>query len=124
MVLVVHCTSREDSDINEIGCIWVEITFHQNAKLLNGLLYRPPYSSTVSGGLTELSVDIAFDTNTSNSIITGKFMQSYICSQTSHSCRQYGLTECIKQAMNFPEHLLSIIDLILYPLKILKLNIT
>lgn len=40
-------------------------------------------------------------------------MQSYICSRTSHSCRQYGLTECIKQAMNFPEHFSVIIDLIL-----------
>lgn len=82
MVLGVHCTPREDSDINGIGCIWAEVTFDRKPTLLNGLFYRPPDSSTVSGGLTELSVDIAFDTNTSNIIITGVFNLSS-CNPTS-----------------------------------------
>ena len=68
----VLCRRRNDLELPNIECVWVEVSF-QNKKHLIGTFYRPPHSPNATFPCTEDSIGLAFDSNIQNILITGDF---------------------------------------------------
>ena len=81
-----------------------------------GTLYRAPISSIDVHNKIESSIDLAFDTNIPNIVITGGFNYNY----SNISCRRkatslfdpYGLVQLIDEPTHFTETSDSLLDLL------------
>ena len=89
----------------------------KNKTVLLGTFYRAPNSSIDVHNKIESSIDLAFDTNIPNIIITGDFNYNYsnISSRRKATSLfdQYGLVQLIDEPTHFTEPSDSIIDLLL-----------
>ena len=99
-----------------VESVWLEIRLKNKAVLL-GTFYRAPNSSIDVHNKIESSIDLAFDTNIPNIIITGDFNYNYsnISSRRKATSLfdQYGLVQLIDEPTHFTETSDSIIDLLL-----------
>ena len=68
----LHVRRRNDMEIQNIECVWLEITTH-NKKVLIGTFYRPPNSPNDTMAHIENSVGLAVDTNIQDIFILGDF---------------------------------------------------
>ena len=68
----LYSRRRNDLELPDIECIWIEINTH-NRKQLIGTFYRPPNSDNTVLATIEDSIGLAFDTNMQNILITGDF---------------------------------------------------
>ena len=68
----IYSCMRNDIELPNIECVWVEMMVH-NRKQLLGTFYRPPNSPNVVMTSIEDSIGLAFDTNIQNILITGDF---------------------------------------------------
>lgn len=68
----ISAERRADLEIPTVECVWIEIIV-QGQKYIYGTLYRPPYSPTSLWEDIELSLDLAYNTNITNIIITDDF---------------------------------------------------
>ena len=66
---------RNDIEIQNLECVWIEITTH-NKKVLVGTFYRPPNSPNDTMAHIENSVGLAVDTNIQDILILGDFIIS------------------------------------------------
>ena len=73
----MSCKRRLDLEIDRVECIWLEILL-KNKSVLFGLFYRPPNSPASLLDDIETSLDLAFDTNIHNRIVTGDFNLNYL----------------------------------------------
>lgn len=107
---------RNDLELRDVECIWVEILTH-NKKVLIGTFYRPPNSHSMTLTSIENSVGLAIDTNIENILITGDFNLDMRTDRSSRKisdiCQQYSLSQIISEPTHFTETSSSLIDLIL-----------
>ena len=68
----IPCKRRLDLEIHGLECIWLEIKL-KNKTILLSLVYRPPNSPAQTLADIENSIDLAYDTNIGNIVITGDF---------------------------------------------------
>ena len=61
----LYSRRRNDLELPDIECIWIEINTH-NRKQLIGTFYRPPNSDNTVLATIEDSIGLAFDTNMQN----------------------------------------------------------
>ncbi|MCG7881047.1 MAG: hypothetical protein JAY96_05605 [Candidatus Thiodiazotropha endolucinida] len=111
----IACKRRHDLEIDRIECIWLEITLKAKSLLL-GLFYRPPNSPACTLDDIETSIDLAFDSNIQNIIVTGDLNLNYLnesCRRKIHSLfRPYDLKQLIQEPTHFTESSSSLIDLV------------
>lgn len=111
-----HSKRRADLEMNNIECIWLEITI-QHRKLLIGTFYRPPNSTNEILTSIENSIGLAYDTNIHNVLVTGDFnfdmLKDNPSSKVLNICQYFGLENLIKEPTHFTEHSSSLIDLFL-----------
>ena len=112
----IPCKRRTDLEVDGVESVWLEIRLKNKAVLL-GTFYRAPNSSIDVHNKIESSIDLAFDTNIPNIIITGDFNYNYsnISSRRKATSLfdQYGLVQFIDEPTHFTETSDSIIDLLL-----------
>ena len=58
----LHMRRRNDLEMQNLECVWIEITTHDK-KVLIGTFYRPPNSPNDTIAHIETSVGLATDTN-------------------------------------------------------------
>ena len=107
---------RQELELPQLECIWVEISLHNRKELL-GTFYRPPSANNLVYSSIEDSIGLAFDTNISNITITGDFNLE-ISKQASYRkindlCQHFNLEQIISEPTNYTENSMSIIDLFL-----------
>ena len=68
----LHVRRRNDMEIQNLECVWIEIKTH-NKKVLIGTFYRPPNSPNDTMAHIENSVGLADDTNIQDILILGDF---------------------------------------------------
>ena len=111
----VFSRRRNDLELPNIECIWIEITVHHR-KFLLGTFYRPPNSPAQTLSSIEDSIGLAFDSNINDVFITGDFnldtLKNTSNQKSSAICQQFGVTQMIVEPTHFTEHSSSIIDLI------------
>ena len=112
----VFSRRRNDLELPNIECIWIEITVHHR-KFLLGTFYRPPNSPAQTLSSIEDSIGLAFDSNINDVFITGDFNLDTLKNTSNQNisaiCQQFGVTQMIVEPTHFTEHSSSIIDLIL-----------
>lgn len=97
--------------------VWIEIVV-QGQKYLYGTSYRPPNSPASLWDDIELSLDLAYNTNITNIIITGDFnanlfVSNSISNRVLDMFRMYGMSQCIStEPTHFTEHSSSLLDII------------
>ena len=67
-----HSRQRNDLELRNVECVWVEILI-KNKPVLIGTFYRPPNSNALVLSDIETSIDLAHDTGIKDIIITGDF---------------------------------------------------
>ena len=111
----VFSRRRNDLELPNIECIWIEITVHHR-KFLLGTFYRPPNSPAQTLSSIEDSIGLAFDSNINDVFITGDFnldtLKNTSNQKISAICQQFSVTQMIVEPTHFTEHSSSIIDLI------------
>ena len=111
----ISCKRRLDLEIDRIECIWLEISLKSKSVLL-GLFYRPPNTPASVLDDIETSIDLAFDTNISNIIITGDFNLNYLIESSRRKImsvfQPYNLKQLIQEPTHITELSSSLIDLI------------
>ena len=111
----VFSRRRNDLELPNIECIWIEITVHHR-KFLLGTFYRPPNPPAQTLSSIEDSIGLAFDSNINGVFITGDFnldtLKNTSNQKISAICQQFGVTQMIVEPTHFTEHSSSIIDLI------------
>ena len=109
------CRRRNDLELPNIECVWVEVSF-QNKKHLIGTFYRPPNSPNATFSCIEDSIGLAFDSNIQNILITGDFNLDILKENSNRKinylCQQYNFDQLINEPTNFTENSSSLIDLI------------
>ena len=102
----IPCKRRTDLEVDGVESVWLEIRLKNKAVLL-GTFYRAPNSSIDVHNKIESSIDLAFDTNIPNIIITGDFNYNYsnISSRRKATSLfdQYGLVQLIDEPTHFTE---------------------
>ena len=68
----IPCKRRSDLEIDGVECIWLEIKLKAKIVLLS-VFYRPPNSPAQTLIDIENSIDLAYDSNIGNIMITGDF---------------------------------------------------
>ena len=110
----VFSRRRNDLELPNIECIWIEITVHHR-KILLGTFYRPPNSPAQTLSSIEDSIGLAFDSNINDVFITGDFtldtLKNTSNQKNSAICQQFSVTQMIVEPTHFTEHSSSIIDL-------------
>jgi hypothetical protein len=106
---------RLDLELNDIECIWLELSVVKK-KILFSIMYRPPNSSANYLNSLNDSINLAYDTGIKDIIITGDFNLNVLHAPSQRKintlCQQYGLTQIIEEMTHYTEHSSSIIDLI------------
>ena len=72
----IPCKQRTDLEVDGVESVWLEIRL-KNKTVLLGTFYRAPNSSIDVHNKIESSIDLAFDINIPNIIITGDFNYSH-----------------------------------------------
>ena len=111
----LYSRRRNDLQLPDIECIWIEINTH-NRKQLIGTFYRPPNSDNTVLASIEDSISLAFDTNMQNILITGDFnldTQKQVSNKKIIDiCLQLNLKQLITEPTHYTETSSSIIDLL------------
>ena len=111
----VFSCRRNDLELPNIECIWIEITVHHR-KILLRTFYRPPNSPAQTLSSIEDSIGLAFDSNINDVFITGDFnldtRKTTSYQKISTICQQFSVTQMIVEPTHFTGHFSSIIDLI------------
>ena len=111
----IPCKRRLDLEIEGLECIWLEIKL-KNKTILLSLVYRPPNSPAQRLTDIENSIDLAYDTNIRNIVITGDFNLNYLDASSKRKItsvfNQYNLTQLIQEPTNFTENSSSLLDLV------------
>lgn len=112
----IHFKRREDLEIRDIECLWIEIS-NNRKHILFGLFYRPPNSDRDYFTNIEDSIALASDTGISDIIVTGDFNYNILNPATSRKidslCTQFSLFQSISQCTHFTENSSSLIDILL-----------
>ena len=114
----VFSRRRNDLELPNIECIWIEITVHHHnhRKFLLGTFYRPPNFPAQTLSSIEDSIGLAFDSNINDVFITGDFnldtLKNTSNQKMSAICQQFSVTQMIVEPTHFTDHSSSIIDLI------------
>ena len=112
----VHSRRRQDIELPNIECLWIEVSTH-NKKILLGTFYRPPNATTDVLSSIEDSISLAYDTNIRNILITGDFNLDILKltsnKKVSDLCQHYNLLQLINEPTHHTESSSSIIDLFL-----------
>ena len=112
----IPCKRRDDLELNNIECLWVEINV-RNKKLLVGTFYRPPNSNALVFSNIENSIGMAVDTGIADIIIHGDFNINILNEQPTRKitelCQQYNFSQLINEPTNYTESSSSIIDLLM-----------
>ena len=107
---------RQDLELPNIECVWVEIKSHSR-KLLIGTFYRPPRSPVATFNAIEDSIGMAIDTNAYEILVTGDFNINMADDRSNtkikNLCQEYNLSQLISDSTHFTEISQSTIDLIL-----------
>ena len=111
----LHVRRRNDIEIQNLECVWIEITTH-NKKVLIGTFYRPPNSPNDTMAHIENSVGLAVDTNIQDILILGDFnldiLKQLPSRKINNVCQYFGLDQLISEPTHFTETSSSVIDLI------------
>ena len=111
----LHCKRRDDLEIQNIESVWIEIA-NSHKRILVGLFYRPPNSTSQLFSNIEDSTGLAVDTGINDIILTGDFnlnMNSNTSLRKNESiCSQFSLYQSINEPTHFTERSSSIIDLL------------
>ena len=112
----IYSCRRNDIELPDIECVWVEVITHNNKQLM-ATFYRPPKSNNAIISTIEYSIGLAFDTNIKNILITGDFNFDTLEQDSSKTiidlCQHYNLKQLINEQTNFTETSSTIIDLFL-----------
>ena len=112
----VHSRRRQDIELPNIECLWIEVSTH-NKKILLGTFYRPPNATPDVLSSIEDSISLAYDTNIRNILITGDFNLDILKltsnKKVSDLCQHYNLLQLINEPTHQTESSSSIIDLFL-----------
>ena len=107
---------RNDLEIPNIECVWVE-HFSHGKKLLVGTFYRPPNSTAAIFTAIEDPIGLATDTNAYDILITGDFNLDMTDIRSNKKindlCQEYNLSQNISEHTHFTENSRSLIDLIM-----------
>lgn len=110
----LHSKRRNDLELQNIECIWVEVLVQQH-KILIGTFYRPPNSTNEVLSTIENSIGLAVDTNIQNILITGDF--NFDMAKPNKKIldlfQYFGLENLITEPTHYSENTSSIIDLFL-----------
>ena len=102
----LHVRRRNDIEIQNLECVWIEITTH-NKKVPTGTFYRPPNSSNDT---------LADDTNIQDILILGDFnldiLKQLPSRKINNVCQYFGLDQLISEPTHFTETSSSVKDLI------------
>ena len=111
----LHVRRRNDIEIQNLECVWIEITTH-NKKVLIGTFYRPPNSPNDTMAHIENSEGLAVDTNIQDILILGDFnldiLKQLPSRKINNVCQYFGLDQLISEPTHFTETSSSVIDLI------------
>ncbi|MEW8548321.1 MAG: endonuclease/exonuclease/phosphatase family protein, partial [Candidatus Thiodiazotropha sp.] len=111
----LHTRRRNDLEMQNLECVWVEITTHHK-KILIGTFYRPPNSPNDTMAQIENSIGLATDTNIQDILIMGDFnldiTKQLPCRKINNICQYFGLDQLISESTHFTETSSSVIDLI------------
>ena len=112
----IPCKRRQDLELVNIECLWVEINI-KSKKMLVGTFYRPPNSNSLVFSDIENSIGMAVDTSIADIVILGDFNLNVLNAQSARKitelCHQYNLSQLISEPTNFTESSSSVNDLIL-----------
>ena len=112
----IYATRRTDLELNDIECIWIEVSLN-NKKLLIGTFYRPPTSKPPTLKSIENSIGLACDTDINDILIVGDFNLDILKHASGNKinsiCQQFNLHNLIQEPSHFTEIFSSIIDLVL-----------
>ena len=111
----IPCKRRSDLEIYGVECIWLEIKLKAKIVLLS-VFYRPPNSPAQTLIDIENSIDLAYDSNIGNIMITGDFNLNYLDDSNKRKLSsvfgQYDLTQLIQEPTPFTENSSSLTDLV------------
>ena len=103
-------------EVDGVESVWLEIRL-KNKTILLGIFYRAPNSSIDVHNKIESSINLAFDNNIPNIIITGDFIYNYSNISSHRKAASlfdpYGLLQLIDEPTHFTETSDSIKDLLL-----------
>ena len=90
----LHMRRRNDLELQNLECVWVEITTHCN-KVLIGTFYRPPNLPNDTMTQIENSIGLALDTNIQDIFIMGDFnldiLKQLPGRKINNICQYFGL---------------------------------
>ena len=108
----IPCKRRSDLEIDRVECVWLEIKLKAKIVLLS-VFYRPPNLLHI-----ENSIDLAYDSNIGNIMITGDFNLNYLDDSNKRKLSslfgEYDLTRLIQEPNHFTENSSSFIDLVFF----------
>ena len=106
---------RNDLEMKEVECIWIQIKLCNNKNILHGTFYRPPNSNLHYTSLLEDSISLAIDSNITDVVITGDFNLNYLNAASYRKinvlCNQYNMSQLIEEPTHLTECSHSLIDL-------------
>ena len=112
----IPCKRRTDLEVDGVESVWLEIKL-KNKTVLFATFYRAPNSTSEVQNKIESSLDLAYDTDTSNIIITSDFNYNYFNTAGQRKATSlfepYGLVQLIDEPTHYIESSESIIDLML-----------
>ena len=73
----IPCKRRTDLEVDGVESVWLEMKL-KNKTVLFATFYRAPNSTSEVQTKIESSLDLAYDTDASNIIITGDFNYNYL----------------------------------------------
>ena len=107
---------KPDLEIQDIECIWIELTLNQ-LRLLIGVFYRPPNSGNDYLTKVEDSIHLALDCRPNDLVVVGDLnfnMLNQLSARKINSlCQQLGLDQTINEPTHFTENSSSLIDIML-----------
>ena len=113
----VHSRRRQDIELANIECQWIEVSTH-NKKIILGTFYRPPNSTQDVLTSIEDLISLAYDTNIQNILITGDFNLDVLKSSSNKKvfdlCQHFSLYQLINEPTHHTETSSSIVDLFLH----------
>ena len=112
----IPCKRRTDLESDGVESVWLEIKL-KNKTVLFATFYRAPNSTSEVQNKIESSLDLAYDTDASNIIITGDFNYNYLNTAGQRKATSlfepYSLVQLINEPTHYTESSESIIDLLL-----------
>ena len=112
----IPCKRRTDLEVDGVESVWLEIKL-KNKTVLFATFHRAPNSTSEVQSKIESSLDLAYDADTFNIIITGDFNYNYLNTAGQRKATSlfepYGLVQLIDEPTHYTESSVSIIDLLL-----------